>query len=95
MNVFEKKLTDIALLSDPNFVWCIRVSDSSMQAYSKYLSFEIIILLFLQCTYGFVNITETKAVLCPECRVRFCSECKKVVSCLFIFPLRDEFVGLS
>lgn len=28
MNVFEKKLTEIALLSDPKFVWCIRVSDS-------------------------------------------------------------------
>lgn len=25
MNVFEKKLTDLALVSDPNFVWCVRV----------------------------------------------------------------------
>lgn len=26
MNVFEKKLTETALVSDPNFVWCIRVT---------------------------------------------------------------------
>lgn len=28
INVFEKKLTELALSKDPNFVWCIQVSES-------------------------------------------------------------------
>lgn len=76
MHVFEKKLTDIALLSDPNFVWCIRVSALSIQIILLCLKLTISI----QCTSGFVNNLQTKVVICPDCRVRFCSECKKVVS---------------
>ncbi len=33
-----------------------------------------------QCTSGFVNNSPTKMIKCPDCRIRFCVGCKKVVS---------------
>ncbi|XP_037033117.1 E3 ubiquitin-protein ligase lubel-like [Bradysia coprophila] len=54
VNVFEKKLTEVALSKEPNFVWCI------------------------QCTSGFLKNSHLNMVRCPDCRVRFCFQCKKV-----------------
>lgn len=75
LRLFEKKLTERALASDPNFIWCILVS-----AYNKTDNYRSVDVLFFQCTSGFVKNEDTDAVQCLDCRVRFCFKCKRVVS---------------
>ncbi|KAJ8276887.1 hypothetical protein GJAV_G00069010 [Gymnothorax javanicus] len=62
-NLFHQKVTEHALMKDPNFRWCTH------------------------CSFGFIYDGHALEITCPDCKKKFCSQCKK--------PWEPQHTGLT
>ena len=85
--LFHKKLTEAVLMRDPKFLWCAQVNltnrvnwRSKGRGCYRVRSWMAPMLLYSQCSFGFIYEREQLEATCPQCHQTFCVRCKRQVS---------------